>query len=99
MRSQVSKRIKKARSARLLALSQQMEKRFAQSQYGRLSEVLWEQVSGATPEGYIVTGYTDNYMRVRTIHPRDLTNIITTTQLGTYTEGVIHGTVKEIAPQ
>lgn len=98
MRYQVSKRIKKARSARLLSLSQKMETRFALSQYGRQSEVLWEQVSGATPEGYIVTGYTDNYMRVRTIHPRDLTNIITLTQLGTYTDGAIHGTVKEIAP-
>ena len=99
MRDQISKRIKKARSTRLLSLSQQMEKRFAQAQCGRQSEVLWEQVSGATPEGYIVTGYTDNYLRARTIHPRDLTNIITTTQLGTYTEGAIHGTVKEIAPR
>ncbi len=98
MRDQVNKRIKKARSARLLSLSQQMEQRFAQSQYGRQSEVLWEQVSGATPDGYIVTGYTENYMRVRTVHPRDLTNIITTTQLGAYTDGAIHGTVKEIAP-
>ncbi|MDE2635284.1 MAG: tRNA (N(6)-L-threonylcarbamoyladenosine(37)-C(2))-methylthiotransferase MtaB [Chloroflexota bacterium] len=98
MRDQVNKRTKKARSARLLSLSQQMEQRFAQSQYGRLSEVLWEQVSGATPDGYIVTGYTENYMRVRTVHPRDLTNIITTTQLGAYTDGAIHGTVKEIAP-
>ncbi len=98
MRDQISKRIKKARSARLLSLSQQMEKRFAQAQCGRRSEVLWEQVSGATPEGYIITGYTDNYMRVRAIHPRDLTNIITVTELGTYTDGAIHGTVKEIAP-
>ncbi|MCY3977500.1 MAG: tRNA (N(6)-L-threonylcarbamoyladenosine(37)-C(2))-methylthiotransferase MtaB [Chloroflexi bacterium] len=97
MRDQVNKRTKKARSARLLSLSQQMEQRFAQSQYGRQSEVLWEQVSGATPDGYIVTGYTDNYMRVRTVHPRDLTNIITTTQLGAYTDGAIHGTVEEIA--
>ena len=98
MRDQVSKRTKKARSARLLSLSQQMEQRFAQSMRGRQSEVLWEQVSGATPDGYIVTGYTENYMRVRTVHPRDLTNIITTTQLGAYTDGAIHGTVKEIAP-
>lgn len=98
MRNQVSKRMKKARSARLLSLSQQMETRFAKAQCGKQSEVLWEQVSGATPEGYIITGYTDNYMRVRTIHPRDLTNVITVTQLGTYTDGAIHGTVKEIAP-
>lgn len=98
MRDQVSKRVKKARSSALLALSEQMETRFAHSLSGGQRNVLWEQVIGASPEGFILTGYTDNYMRVRTTHPRDLTNVITETQLGTYTDGAIHGTVKEIAP-
>lgn len=99
MKGQVRKRVKKTRSAALLALSERMERRFAHSLSGGRRNVLWEQVIGATPEGYIVTGYTDNYMRVRTIHPRDLTNIITETQLGAYTDGAIHGTVKEVAPK
>jgi threonylcarbamoyladenosine tRNA methylthiotransferase MtaB len=96
MRNQVSNGVKKARSARLLRLSQQMEARFAVLLYGTEQEVLWEQVNGATPEGFTVTGYTDNFMRVRSVHPRDLTNVITRTQLGAYTESAIHGTVKEV---
>ena len=95
MRQQISKSVKKARSAKLHALSESMERRFAQQLLGSERAVLWEQVSGATPEGYINCGYTDNYVRVRAVHPRDLSNIITDTRLESYNMGVIHGTVKE----
>ena len=98
MKSQVSSDIKKARSARLLKLSARMERDFAASLRGTRREVLWEQVSGASPEGFINIGYTDNYLRVRAVHPRDLTNVISSTELGRYTDGVIHGRVREIAP-
>ena len=94
MKNQISKKDKKTRSARLLALSASLERAFADRLCGTVQKVLWEQVSGATPDGFILTGYTDNYMRVRTIHPRDLTNHITDTKLGTYTDGAIHGTVR-----
>ena len=77
---------------------QAAERRFAETLSGTENDVLWEQVTGASPAGFIVSGYSDNYMRVSTAHPRDLTNVITTTQLGIYTDGAIHGTVKEIAP-
>ena len=96
MRNQVSSGVKKARSARLLALSQRLEARFAALLRGAEHEVLWEQVTGATPAGFTITGYTDNYMRVKTVHPRDLTNVITRAQLDAYTEGAIHGRVKEV---
>lgn len=99
MRRQIADSVKKARSARLLRLSKQMEQRFAESLNGTENEVLWEQVSGASPAGFIVKGYSDNYMRVRTAHPRDLTNVITKTQLGAYTDGEIHGTLKETSPR
>ena len=95
MRYQVSNRDKKARSARLLALSEAMESRFAAQLQGSSQSVLWEQVVGATPNGFINVGYSDNYMRVRAEHPRDLSNVITATKLGTYSGGEIHGTVEE----
>ncbi len=96
MKDQISEKTKKERSARLLALAADQERSFAERILGATRPVLWEQVTGATPEGFINTGYTDNYMRVRTVHPRDLTNVIAHTKLDRYTEGFIHGTVIEI---
>lgn len=96
MKQQVSNRDKKARSAKLLALSDTMERRFAERLLGSRQSVLWEQVIGATPAGFAHSGYTDNYMRVRAIHPRNLSNIVTCTRLNTYTDGEIRGTVEDI---
>lgn len=96
MRDQICKKAKKARSARLLALSDTLERRFAEQLLGRKRAVLWEQISGATPEGFINCGYTDNYLRARAVHPRDLSNVITETRLESYNTGAIHGTVEEI---
>lgn len=93
MKNQISAAIKKERSAKLLALSEQMTQTFAAKLKGTRQAVLWERISGASPHGFIHSGYTDNYMRVKTAHPRDLTNLITNTRLGHYTNGVIHGTV------
>ncbi len=98
MKKQIREGVKKARAARLLRLSEEMERRFAETLNGSENDVLWEQVIGASPDGYIISGYSDNYVRVRTVHPRDLTNVIAKTQLGAYTDGAIHGTVKQIAP-
>ncbi len=95
MRDQVSSRTKKIRSAKLLDLSRASEKRFAERMLGRQRPVLWEQVIGATPAGFINSGYTDNYLRARAIHPRDLSNIITRVALQSYAGGEIHGKVED----
>ena len=91
MRNHIPTSIKKEWSAILLALSNEIEANFAQSLKNTSQPVLWEQITGSTPDGFINTGYTDNYMRVKTIHPRDLTNHITPTQLGDYVDGAILG--------
>lgn len=91
MRHQIPTAVKKARSAKLLALSEAMESNFAQTLENANHVVLWEQITGSTPDGFINTGYTDNYMRVKAIHPRDLTNMITQTYLGQYVDGAIQG--------
>ena len=70
-----------------------MEKNFAASLADSQHYVLWEQITAATPEGFVHTGYTDNYMRVKAVHPLDLTNRICATRLGEFTDGIIHGTV------
>lgn len=98
MRHQISQATKKARSAKLLALSESLERRFAERLLGTNQAVLWEQISGATPEGFINCGYSDNYMRIRAVHPRDLSNVITETRLESYKLGAIHGKVEGILP-
>lgn len=84
MRGHVREADKKARSAQLLALSDAQEQRFAEAQAGLAPAVLWEQVLGATQDGFINVGYTDNYIRVKGVHPRVLTNHITPARLGRY---------------
>lgn len=77
MKHHISKADKRARSAALLAHSKAQEAAFARSQIGQTHSVLWEQVIGSTEAGFINVGYTDNYVRVRGVHPRPLTNLIT----------------------
>jgi threonylcarbamoyladenosine tRNA methylthiotransferase MtaB len=86
MREQVSTDAKKERSAQMQALSDEMEQRFARCFTGQRVPVLWEQVTGATEDGFVNVGYTDNYIRVKAIHPRVLTNYITPARLAFYDE-------------
>lgn len=84
MRQHVPEEVKKQRSTRLHAIAQQNEARFAASFQGEQFNVLWEHISGATEQGFVNSGYTDNYVRVSCIHPRVLTNLITPAILGSY---------------
>jgi threonylcarbamoyladenosine tRNA methylthiotransferase MtaB len=78
MPSQVPEAIKKERSARLLAVSDESAQRFFERFVDREVEVLWEQVAGASEAGFLNTGLTDNYLRVQMETPAVLTNTITT---------------------
>jgi threonylcarbamoyladenosine tRNA methylthiotransferase MtaB len=81
MRGHVAEAVKKARSARLRALAADFERQYARQFAGSTLEVLWEQITGATEAGFVNVGYTDNYIRVRGIHPRVLSNHITPARL------------------
>jgi len=84
MRNHLPESVKKERSAHLHALSEQMEIRFAERAAGQTLPVLWEHVGGATQDGFLNVGYTDNYIRVGCVHPRVLTNEITPARLVRY---------------
>ena len=86
MRGHVTADVKKARSARMRALSDAMEQRYAARFEEKTLSVLWEQVAGATEDGFINVGYTDNYIKVRGIHRRSLINYITPVTMMDYTE-------------
>jgi threonylcarbamoyladenosine tRNA methylthiotransferase MtaB len=77
----VAEDIKKQRSARLLALSDEGAHRFAGRFVGREMPVLWEQITGAVETGFGNSGLTDNYIRVEMDAPGVLTNQVTTVRM------------------
>ncbi|RMF49877.1 MAG: tRNA (N(6)-L-threonylcarbamoyladenosine(37)-C(2))-methylthiotransferase MtaB [Chloroflexota bacterium] len=81
MPHQVPEAVKRARAEKLLALSQQCSRRFAERFIGQKRPVLWEAISGATEHGFINNGYTDNFLRVRCVVPHVLSNLLTDVQL------------------
>lgn len=89
MHHHIPEDMKRTRSQRMIDLSTASEMRFAQRYLGQTRPVLWENVSGATPEGFVNTGYTDHYVRVRAIHPHILTDHITPARLLTFEDGLI----------
>jgi threonylcarbamoyladenosine tRNA methylthiotransferase MtaB len=84
MRGHVSEDVKRERSARLIAYADEAERRYAERHLGKTLPVLWEQVGGATDDGFMNVGYTHNYIRVGCIHPRPLTNGIFPARLLAY---------------
>ena len=92
MRRQVPESAKRERSAGLRRLGETLTRDYARGIEGQTQEVLWEQVAGATPEGFVNVGYTDTWMRVRAIHPRPLSNEITAARLGRFGDGEFQAT-------
>ena len=84
MRGHVPEAVRKTRSARMIALAETLQQRFAERYEGTQRPVLWEHIAGATEDGFINVGYTDNYIRVACIHPRALTGYITPARLEWY---------------
>lgn len=77
----ISDDAKHIRSEQLRTLNEANKRRYAERFVGTTMPVLWEAVGGATEAGFVNSGYTDNYLRVRTIVPEVLTNRITETAL------------------
>lgn len=96
MPDQVPEEVKKARSARLLALSDDGAARFWARFVGRESAVLWEHITGISEDGHFHnSGLTDHYIRVEMDAPEPLTNTITRVRLAALTD---HGLRAEPVP-
>lgn len=92
MRGKVKKDVKKARIHDLLEWASRQENHFAERYIGQELPVLWEQVSGSSDAGFVQTGYTHNYIRVQTVHPRVLSNLISPATLNNIKDGVVNVT-------
>jgi threonylcarbamoyladenosine tRNA methylthiotransferase MtaB len=91
MRGKVSKAAKSERSHQLIEWAAAQEQHFAQKHQGQTLPVLWEHVTGSTEAGFVQGGYTPNYIRVKTVHPRILSNTITLAILGEVNDAVAQG--------
>jgi threonylcarbamoyladenosine tRNA methylthiotransferase MtaB len=84
MRGHVPEDVKRARSKQMLAHAEAQEQRYAERFAGQTLEVAWEQIAGVTDGGFINVGYTDNYIRMRCVHPRVLTHLLLPARLETF---------------
>jgi threonylcarbamoyladenosine tRNA methylthiotransferase MtaB len=73
----VQPEVKKYRSMKLHRLSEHKKSGFYQNHFGRVCEVLFE---SEIQEGYL-TGFTDNYIRVKTKYNEALKNSIKTIRI------------------
>lgn len=86
MRGAVDEAVKKARSDRLHALAAECQAAYARRWLGRDLPVLWEQVAGATEDGFLNVGYTPNYLRVTCLQREVLSHRLTLARLNDYDE-------------
>jgi threonylcarbamoyladenosine tRNA methylthiotransferase MtaB len=84
LRGHVREEVKRARSARMIALADAMQRHYGECFAGTTRTVLWEHVAGATEDGFVNVGYTDNYIRVSCIDARALTGSVLPAHLTTY---------------
>ena len=69
----VSPQVKKERSHKLLSLSEEKKQAFYQSQIGTQRRVLWE----STKKGGCMSGFTENYIKVKQPYQASLINTLT----------------------
>lgn len=82
MRGQLDPKIGKARGERLRALSDAGERAYRDGLNGQTDEILWENVIGATPDGWINTGLSRYYVRTYWTGQAVLTNSVTRARFG-----------------
>ncbi|HLA42880.1 MAG TPA: MiaB/RimO family radical SAM methylthiotransferase, partial [Aggregatilineales bacterium] len=95
MKGHVDKVTAKNRLRQIQELSDDGGRRFAQQYIGQTLPVLWEQIRGASEEGFWHAGLTDNYIRVELKYPDNLTNTIILTRLIALSENSVTGELSE----
>ncbi len=85
--------VRKARNERMRALFEQSARAYRRRFLGHTLDVLWESAIGLGPQGWRLTGLTDNYLRVTAIAPQHLWNRITPVRLTALDERGLQGTL------
>lgn len=93
MPGQVAGNVHKARSATLRQALEESARRYRQRFLGQTLGVLWESATALGPEGWRLSGLSDNYLRVSAIAPQELWNTITPVRLLAEASGGLQGEI------
>lgn len=93
MPGQVKNALRKQRASLLRAVLDESAAAYQAAFIGQVLPVLWESATGLGPQGWQVSGLTDNYLRVRALAPRRLWNQITPVRLSAAAGGEFIGTL------
>lgn len=93
MPGQVNNALRKQRASLLRVVLDESAAAYQAAFIGQVLPVLWESATGLGPQGWQVSGLTDNYLRVRALAPRRLWNQITPVRLSAAAGGEFIGTL------
>ena len=91
MGDQVPHAVRKARNARMQAVFAESGERYRARFLGATRQVLWESAVAFGPQGWTLSGLTDNYLRVHAQAPRNLWNRLSTVRLTAEEGGALRG--------
>lgn len=86
---QVRPEVRKERSAKLREALDESAKFYRQKFIGQTLSVLWESSTQLSDAGWVMEGWSENYLRVKTTAPRPLWNEISSVKLLKAEQGVI----------
>jgi len=93
MPHQVPHALRKERNARMRAVLDESARAYQRRFLGTQLPVLWESATAIGPQGWTISGLTDNYLRVRAQAPRQLWNQITPVTLTEWSEQGLIGQI------
>jgi threonylcarbamoyladenosine tRNA methylthiotransferase MtaB len=94
MKPQVPHPLRKARNAALRAALDESAQAYQRLFVGQVLPVLWESAAALGPQGWEMSGLTDNYLRVRACAPQSLWNKITMVKIRTDAGEELYGEIE-----
>lgn len=91
---QVPHAVRKERNARMRAVFKESAQAYQSAFMGQVLPVLWESATALGPDGWEMSGLTDNYLRVRARAPRRLWNQTTPVRLVSLADKGLYGHIQ-----
>jgi len=97
MPNQVEHAVRKSRNAQMRAVFDKTQHHYQHQFLGKRVSVLWESATTLGPNGWTVSGLTDNYLRVNAQAPQKIWNQITPVRLTGFNEKGLVGEIQEVS--